>query len=150
MSALPLPHSRLSTVGTLAGMAQVLDEDTERFCPLIAQPVALLLHYPIQVMGHYPLTLAVEVIFSPVNCSFTQSMCPHLPNKHAEGHGAKGVYKSKCIRSCYSSVVYIKLFQVADSQIGPMCKSMLFVMIFWSLIHGNRLQEDMFQNTSGT
>lgn len=112
----------------------LVDEDTEGFCPIIAQQVALLLQYPNQVTDCYPWSSALEVISSPASCSFTQPMCPHLPNKQAEGHGAEGIYKSKCITSCYSSVFYRQSFHMADSQIGPTCKSVLFLMIFWSLI----------------
>lgn len=100
VSAMPLPHSRFSTVGILAErtccvMVQVVDEDTELFCPFIDQPVAVLLQYPDQVTDCYPSSLAVEVIFNPVTCSFTPPMCLHLPKEGAEGHGIKGISKIK-------------------------------------------------------
>lgn len=96
-------------------------------------PVALLFQNPDQATDYCPLSLPIELIFSPKSCSFTQHMCLHLP-KSTEHWGVQGIYKSQCITPCYSAVVYTQLFHMADSQTGPTCKSLLFLMIFWSLI----------------
>ena len=64
--------------------------------PSIDQQVdTLLLQYSNPVAGRYPLSLAVELIFNPVNGSFIQPVHLHLPNKNAEGDGVKGVSKIK-------------------------------------------------------